>query len=380
MQNNGRNSKEVLADLKKTLAEDSKYEEGKILSSMCTNPLSIAKTTHNIFLNSNLGDPGLFPGTRRLEKEVINKLTNLLNCKNGVGFIVSGGTEANLMALWAARNIANISEPEVILPESAHFSLYKICNILSLKPVWAKLDDNYTVIPKDVKRNITKHTIAMVGTAGTSELGVVDPIAELSEIALTHNIHLHVDAALGGLMIPFIEPKDQDKLTFDFRLKGVKSLTVDPHKMGMSTIPAGAIIFRDKNLLECIKTETPYLTEMQQYTFLGTRSGGPIAATWAVFESQGRAGFEKTVKRCMKLTRFLSKKIEAAGLRLATKPTLNITAFRTPDSKQTAKQLQEKGWSVSYVPRLDCLRIVIMPHVRKRHIESFLKDLKEFVN
>jgi tyrosine decarboxylase/aspartate 1-decarboxylase len=116
---------------------------------------------------------------------------------------------------------------------------------------------------------------------GTAELGAVDPVEKLSDIALTHDVYLHVDAALGGLMLPFME----NASAFDFCLKGVKSITVDPHKMGLATVPAGGILFRDNTYLEHIKTETPYLTEDAQYTFVGTRNGASVAATWAVFES-----------------------------------------------------------------------------------------------
>jgi tyrosine decarboxylase/aspartate 1-decarboxylase len=377
MRSKGRSRRDVLADLERALQKDSKYEDGRILSSMCTKPQPIAKAAHRMFLSSNLGDAGMFPGSCRLEEKIVRGLSDLLNLQNGAGFVVSGGTEANLMALWAARNRANVCNPEVIVPESAHFSFNKICNLLQLKPVRAGLDGAFKVVPEQVERSITQHTIAIVCSAGTSELGVVDPIPKLSEIATSHNVHLHVDAALGGLIIPFLEPERQNKHAFDFRMDGVKSMTVDPHKMGMSTIPAGCVLFKEKAILEYIKTETPYLTETRQYTFTGTRSGASAAATWAVFESLGADGFKKTVRRCMKLTGFLSNEIEASGFEKVRDPMLNIVAFRTPNSKTTAQNLRNAGWFVSYVPRLDCLRIVVMPHVKQRHLEAFLEDLKK---
>jgi len=377
MENKGRNRKEILAELRQILGEDAKYEDGKILCSMCTNPQPIAKTAHQMFLCSNLGDSGLYPGSRRLEQNVLGKLADLLNGKESVGFIVSGGTEANLLALLAARNWLDVSNPEVVLPESAHFSFDKICSLLKLKPVWAELDNSYRVVSESVERCITDRTVAIVGTAGTAELGAVDPIGSLSDIALAHGIHLHVDAALGGLVIPFLEPDKRNALAFDFSLEGVKSVTVDPHKMGMSTVPAGGILFRERAFLDHIKTETPYLSDEIQYTFVGTRSAASVAATWAVFESLGREGFTKAVGRCMALTKILTKGVEALGLKLVVQPTLNIVAFRTSNSKKTAETLRKKGWFISYVPRLDCVRIVIMPHTRKKHVQNFLADLRK---
>ncbi len=107
----GRSRRDGLAELETFLGKDSRYEDGMILSSMCTSPQAIAKTAYSRFIESNLGDPGLFAGSSELEKEVINQLLDLLNCPGGAGSIVSGGTEANLTALWAARNKANISNP-----------------------------------------------------------------------------------------------------------------------------------------------------------------------------------------------------------------------------------------------------------------------------
>ena len=245
----GSNKKTVLAELKRLHRLDQRYEDGKILCSMCTKPHPIAKKAYEMFLGSNLGDPGLFPGSMQLEQEVIDQLAALLHGENCVGNIVSGGTEAKLMALLAARNMAHIKEPEVILPESAHFSFTKICSMLNLKPVYAGLDGSFRVDLASVEKCISPNTVAIVGTAGTSELGVVDPIEELSNMALKRNVWFHVDAAFGGLVLPFLPTQNK----FDFQLPAVKSMTVDPHKMGMAAIPAGGIIFKDAKLWILLK-------------------------------------------------------------------------------------------------------------------------------
>ncbi|MGD0644808.1 MAG: tyrosine decarboxylase MfnA [Candidatus Bathyarchaeia archaeon] len=367
--------KTVLAELKKIREQDERYKEGKILCSMCTNPHPIAEKAYQMFLSSNLGDPGLFRGSIRLEKEVINELSALLHGVDCVGYLVSGGTEANLMALLDARNMARANQPEVVLPQSAHFSFTKICNLLNLKPVYANLDNSFRVDSSSVEKCISKNTVAIVGTAGTAELGIVDPIDELDHIASKHNICLHVDAAFGGLVIPFLA---NAKYNFDFNLEAVKSITVDPHKMGMTAIPAGGIIFRDSKALDFIKTETPYLTDRFQYTFGGTRTGASAASTWAVFKFLGIDGFKKIVGNCMKNTQFLTNGLKNAGLELVVDPTLNIIAFRNDqNTKHLAEKLWQRGWFVSYVPRYDCVRIVIMPHVKKQHANAFLKDLVE---
>lgn len=376
MQPKGSSRKAVLTELKKIHGLDQRYEDGKILCSMCTKPNPLAKKAYKMFFDSNLGDSGLFAGSARLEKEVMQDIAALLRGKNAVGFLVSGGTEANLMALLAARNMAKVSAPEVVLPESAHFSFTKICNLLNLKPVYARLDKSFRVDPKDAEKLITRNTVAIVGTAGTAELGVVDSIDELSEIVVRHNVYLHVDAAFGGLVIPFLaNPKPS--FDFDFDLKGVQSITVDPHKMGMATIPAGGILFKEPKTLDYIKTETPYLTDRFQYTFVGTRTGAAVASAWAVFKALGMDGFQKVIGNCMKNTALLADGLEKAGFNLVVAPTLNVAAFRGKDTKGLAEKLRARGWFVSYVPRYDCIRIVVMPHVKRRHVLAFLGDLRK---
>lgn len=373
MHPDGLNRKQVSAELRKIRRLDHRYDDGKILCSMCTKPHPSAEKAYRLFLSSNLGDPGLFPGSARLEKEVIGELGALLHGENCVGNVVSGGTEANLMALLAARNAANVSIPEVVLPESAHFSFTRICRILSLKPVYAALDDSFRVDPQQVVKCISEKTIAIVGTAGTSEFGVVDPIEELSRIATQSEVWLHVDAAFGGLVIPFLA---DDKPIFDFTLDAVESMTVDPHKMGMAVIPAGGILFKHAQALESLRIETPYLTDQYQNTFVGTRSGAAVASAFAAFRSLGKEGYRKIVCKCMKTTRLLADGLTDAGFTLVVEPKLNIVTFRCDScTKRLAQKLRQQGWFISYVPRYDCIRIVVMPHVKKKHALAFLKNV-----
>ena len=254
MQPKGSSKKNVLAELKKIRTKDQPYADGRILCSLCTRPHPIAQKAYQMFIESNLGDPGLFSGTAQLEQDVITQLSGLLHNPNACGHIVSGGTEANLLALLAAKNNTSRDKSEVILPKSAHFSFTKICKILNLQPIYARLANDYTVNPFDVANLVNQKTLAIVGTAGSAELGTIDPIDKLSEIALTKAVYFHVDAAFGGLVIPFLKG---EKATFDFQNEAVQSITVDPHKMGLAAIPAGGLLFRDLKLLDSLKTKTP---------------------------------------------------------------------------------------------------------------------------
>ncbi len=373
----GLSKDKVLEVLRRVKEEDLTYDSGRILGSMCTSPHPIAKEVFCEFIESNLGDPGLFKGTRALEKDVIRMIGELLGDPNVVGHVVTGGTEANLMAMRAARNITGFAKPEIIVPRSAHFSFKKAAEILRLDLKEAMLGPDYRVDVDSVGELISSNTVAIVGVAGTTELGLVDPIPELSRLCEDEGIYLHVDAALGGFIIPFLKEAGYDLPDFDFRLGGVTSVTIDPHKMGLAPIPSGCIVFRGQEYLDSMSIETPYLTEKQQSTIVGTRSGASAAATWAVMKYMGREGYMRVVEDSMNTTHFLARELKRCGFELVTEPQLNIVAFNSPEMppEALAYELELKGWSVSISSYPPAVRIVLMPHIKKEHIEVFMEDL-----
>jgi len=138
----------ILSELETKLQLDLTYSSGKILSSMCTNPHDFAKQVYTRYFEKNLGDPSLFPGSEALEQETVSMLGSLLSNPNASGSVVSGGTEANIIALWAARNRAKKEHGEVVVPVSAHYSFEKACDLLNLKLVKVNLDSSFRM---DVK-------------------------------------------------------------------------------------------------------------------------------------------------------------------------------------------------------------------------------------
>jgi len=371
-----------MEQLKSKLKEDFTYESGKILGSMCTKPHEFAKQIYMKYLEKNLGDPGLFPATREIEKEAIRLLGSLLSNPNSCGHFVTGGTEANIVALWAARNLSNKKHGEVIVPVSAHYSFDKGADLLGLKLVKVRLNKSFQVDTDAVKKAITSKTLAIVGIAGTTDLGVVDPIPELSEIASAHSLYFHVDAAFGGFVLPFLKELGYASFDFDFRLPSVCSITVDPHKMGLAPIPAGGILFRDETFMKSVSIEVPYLAggNTRQSTIVGTRSGASAVAVWALLKHLGRDGYKAMVKRCMNLTWTLARGIENMnGVSLVTRPVMNIVGIKSDvlDIRLIAQKLREKGWAISLFSHH--IRVVVMPHVKFAHIQKFLQDLKNIV-
>lgn len=375
---------EILKELDLIQEKDLKYSSGRILGSMCSEAHPFAKEVYIKFLDSNLGDPGLFKGTKAIEEKTVNIIGGLLGLDNAYGNIVTGGTEANIMAIRAARNHARkykaVTDGEIILPRSAHFSFKKAADMMNLKIVEAELDENFKIDVESIRNKITDKTVAIVAIAGTTELGLIDPIEEISEIAYKNNIYFHVDAAFGGFSIPFLKDIGYDYPEFDFKLKGVSSITVDPHKMGLAPIPAGGIIFRKKEYLEVMAVDSPYLTVKTQSTIVGTRLGASTVATYALFKYFGRKGYSKLANELMENTKFLKESLEKIGYDIVVEPQLNIVAFNHPEKspEKLSDELEKiNGWKVSVANCPKAIRIVLMNHVTKTHLKEFLADLEK---
>jgi tyrosine decarboxylase/aspartate 1-decarboxylase len=237
--------------------------------------------------------------------------------------------------------------------------------MLGLEMRTAPLGPDLRVDPVAAESLIDDATVGLVGVVGTTEYGMVDPIPALSAIAEEHDLLLHVDAAFGGLVVPFLP----DPPPFDFSLGGVSTIAVDPHKMGMSTIPAGCLLVRDRDLLGLLNVDTPYLTVKQEYTLAGTRPGAPVVGAWAVLEHLGREGMRAVVAGCMENARRLTEGLEAFGVERAATPDVNVATFRTASAPP--------GWRVSFTRRGD-MRIVCMPHVTGDVVERFLVDAEAY--
>ncbi len=359
----------VMALLSNALRKDTSYE--RVLSAMCTRPHPVAIKAHMQFIESNMGDFGLFPGTKELEEKVIKMMGEMLGDKNACGYITTGGTESNIQALRTARNLRKKKHPNVVVPASAHFSFDKIADLLGIEIRKAALDCEFKVDMESAGALIDDNTIALVGIAGSTEFGQIDPINKLAELALSHNLFLHVDAAFGGFVIPFLDRK----YDFDFSVKGVTSITADPHKMGMSTIPAGGLLFREEACLLPLEIDTPYLTIRKQHSLTGTRSGGAVAATYAVMMHLGMEGYREIVGRCMKMTYRLVEGVKELGVEPLIDPVMNIVALDVPDPDEVRKKLRVKGWTTSITRNPRAMRLIIMPHLSEEILEHFISDL-----
>ncbi|NVM18246.1 MAG: tyrosine decarboxylase MfnA [Candidatus Lokiarchaeota archaeon] len=386
MEKNGLEKQNILHLLEKKLKKDFSYDSGSILGSMCTEPLDFAKDIYLKYISKNLGDPGLFPGTAALEDELISEIGDLFGNKNIIGTFTTGGSEANLIAMRIARNMrSDIKNPEVVVPISAHISFDKAADLLHLRLRKVKLLDNYEVDLHHYESLINKNTCAVVGVAGTTSLGIVDPIEEISNLVERKDIFFHIDAAFGGFVLPFLKRLGYQVPIWDFSVKSVGSITADPHKMGLGIIPTGGYFVKDASILQKTGFEIPYLAggPFKHFHIVGTRPGGSIIAFWVILKYLGVNGFNEIVKKCMDNTEYLVQRIsEIRGIKLAVDPVMNVVGITTENGVsicELEKALRNNNWMLGKFLDLNLIRVVIMPHVKREHLSNFAVDLEKIV-
>ncbi|MFX0149927.1 MAG: tyrosine decarboxylase MfnA [Candidatus Hodarchaeota archaeon] len=375
----------------KDIEGDLIYSSGQILSSMNSEPDHLARDVFINNLQSNLGDPALFPNTSEIEKRVIRILGDLVQLpSSGTGLILSGGSEANITALWAIRNkrmsdfkFNGYITPEIIAPESVHVSIDKAVNLLGLKLIKVPTTSQYQIDLNTVKETVNDKTIAIIGVAGTTALGTIDPLIELNRICLENTLDFHIDAAFGGLVFPFLK-SSKEKFNLSFELEALISMTIDIHKMGRVPIPGGGLLWRDRRYPKTIQFTLPYLSgKPTQTTISGTRSGASAIAFMALWDHLGYEGFKEIVNTCIINTKFLSKEMEKRGFLIPIRPVINIVGVKTPedfpiDVVTLQRDLWIHGWTTTIVNGF--LRLVVMPPTKKQKLEEFLDLLDELIN
>lgn len=380
-------SSEVTHLLETLLADDVSYASGRPIASMSTEPHSLGVEVFSKAMEKNAGRFHTFAGSAKVEREVLEMIGDLLHLDQPLGTTTSGGTESNILAMLACREAAKKKRgtPEVIAPETVHASVDKAAWILGMKLVKTKVDEQFRAVPDAVEHAIGPNTVGIFATAGTTYLGQVDPIGELGEIASNHKVPLHVDAAFGGFVIPFLSDLGIGRHAFDFQVQGVTSVSTDPHKMGLGPIPCGCILFRSERHLEAITRRVPYLrgASSVQTTLLGTRPAGSILGTWAVMKHLGRSGYRSVVQQCMKRTMLIKKRVESSPmLEFAIEPVMNILGIRTKEVpiELVTQKMEDRGWRMDMSPLPPTMRVVVMPHLTDGTLNAFLNDLEEIAS
>jgi glutamate/tyrosine decarboxylase-like PLP-dependent enzyme len=291
--------------------EDRNWETGKCSGTMYCGDhehYEFMGRAFELFAHVNALQRDICPSMTKFEGEIIAMTLDLLNASavtdtEAVGLVTSGGSGSILHAVLAYREYAaqtrGITQPNFIKPETAHPAFDKACHLLGVECRRVPVDPDTTLAdPERMAKEIDKNTIAMVGSACNYGYGTIDPIGDLSNVAIERGIGLHVDGCLGGFILPWGQQLGYDIPVFDFRIPGVTSISADTHKYGYGFKGTSVLAFRDKALRN---SQYFFMTDWTGGKYAspgieGSRSGGLLAATWAAMVSFGREGYLKYAK------------------------------------------------------------------------------------
>jgi sphinganine-1-phosphate aldolase len=378
---------EVMEKVKRLKIRDFSWKDGKIFGYVYHPGKEYADILERIymeFLYENTLNPMAFESLRQLENETISMVTDLLHGdKNVVGSMTTGGTESILLAVKAARD-KSLHEnpglnPEVIAPVSAHPAFEKAAHYLSVKLVKCPLSDDKRVDIQILQQLINPNTILLVGSAPSFPFGVVDPIEELATIATKNDLLLHVDACMGGFVLPFMKELGYEVPEFDFKIPGVTSISLDPHKYGYCNKGASVILYRNKELRKhqfFITTDWPGGI-FASATLMGTKCGAGIATAWAMINLLGFDGYKDIVDGVMKTTNKIREGVnKTEGLYIIGNPHMSLLAITSDelDIFSIGDELGKRGWLLDRLQFPNSLHMTIS----KAHIgceDEFINDL-----
>jgi len=344
---------------------------------------------------SNPLHPDLWPSAAKFEAEIVAMTANMLGAEaaraNGAevcGTLSSGGSESLLLAMktyrdWA-RATKGITEPEVIVPVSAHAAFEKAAQYFGIRLIKVPLDAEYRADLAAVREAISPKTIAIVGSAPGFPHGIIDPIPELAALALEHGIGCHVDACLGGFVLPWAERLGYPVPPFDFRLPGVTSISADTHKYGYAAKGTSVILYRSPELLHY-----QYFTVGDwpgglyfSPTFAGSRPGALSAAAWAALLAMGEAGYLEATRRILETAAQIKAGIaQIPGLKILGDP-LWVIAMGSDELNiyQVMEEMSHKGWSLNGLHRPAAFHIALtLRHTQPGVADRFLTDLRTAV-
>ncbi|KAH9772501.1 Sphingosine-1-phosphate lyase [Citrus sinensis] len=355
---------------------------------------SLINEACSMFAHTNPLHLDIFQSVARFEAEVIAMTAALLGNKEKAsggqvcGNMTSGGTESILLAVKSSRdymrNKRGITRPEMIIPVSAHSAYDKAAQYFNIKLWRVPVDKEFRADVKAIKKYINRNTILIVGSAPGFPHGIIDPIQELGELALSHGTCLHVDLCLGGFVLPFAKKLGYPIPPFDFSVQGVTSISVDVHKYGLA--PKGTSVVGLENYPLFYEIRILNLTEWSgglyvSPTVAGSRPGGLIAGAWAALMSLGQEGYLENTKAIMEVSESIQKGIkEIPELFIIGRPDMTIVAFGSDvvDIFEVNDIMSSKGWHLNPLQRPNSIHIcVTLQHVAV--VDVFRRDLRESV-
>lgn len=383
----GSSPDEVMAELRELRVGDVDWRAGRAFSlTYLATPeaLELSERAYAMFAGENALNVAAFPSLRRMQADVLGFVADLFQAPQGwAGFLTSGGTESLLMVSYAARRRrGDVGRPNIVLPTSAHAAFEKACAYFGIESRRVPVRNDWRADVAAMASAIDADTVLLVGSAPQYPQGVVDPIAELGEVAAARNIPLHVDSCIGGMVLPFIDPFGSAEHPFDFTVAGVTSISVDLHKYGYAAKGSGVIVYRSREL----RDHQTFVTDnwlgglYGSSGVLGTKSGGPIASSWAMIRHFGRDGYADLARRTRATTLLLAEGISSiVPLFVMTKPDSTLICFGSGDeavpTNAVADALRARGWWVDRQGPPATLHMTVSAH-HEHVVADFIEALR----
>jgi glutamate/tyrosine decarboxylase-like PLP-dependent enzyme len=393
MPDTGQGSADVLRQLETFKEHDPNYKDGRVWSLVYyldEDHSAFLKESYHRFACENGLNPTAFKSLKKFETDVISATADILNgSKDVCGVVTSGGTESCLMAVKTYRDMARdkrrVKHPEMIMPETAHVAWFKASEYFGVKIRLVPLLDDLTPNLKKLKRMINRNTVMILGSAPEYPHGTIDPIEAMGEIAQKRKIPLHVDACVGGFILPFMEMNGEELPLWDYRVPGVTSISADIHKYGYAAKGASTITYRN---LDYLRYQMFVYQDWPGGVFassalLGTRPGGAYAAAWGVLQYFGKSGYRALARDTLEAVNRLKAGVEnIPELEVMGNPQGPLFAYKSisPDLNIYAvgDQMDAMGWQVNRNQFPSGLHaMVTAQHLQV--VDQYLADLEKAV-
>jgi glutamate/tyrosine decarboxylase-like PLP-dependent enzyme len=383
----GRPKSELFAQMRALRDHDVAWRHGRAFSLVFDagdEVSELLREAYSLFFAENGLNPTAFPSLRQFETEVVAMTAALLGGgAETVGNMTSGGTESLLLAVKTARDwgraVRGIAEPEMILPVTAHPAFDKAGHYFGVKIRRTPVGPDFRADVQAARAAVNRNTILLVGSAPQYPHGVVDPIRALAAVAQEHSLLCHVDACVGGMMLPFVRRLGYAVPDFDLSVPGVTSISADLHKYGYAAKGASVLLYADnavrRHQLFAVMDWPGGIYASP--TIAGTRPGGAIAAAWAVMNFLGEDGYLRLAETVMKSVSAIREGIRAIpGLKVLGEPEMSVMALASDglDIYEVGDELTPRGWYLDRQHHPPSLHLTIHPG-HSAVAEEFLHDL-----
>jgi glutamate/tyrosine decarboxylase-like PLP-dependent enzyme len=391
---NGLSPQQISQAFDEVSRNDVRWQDGKAFSlayNAGPDVLRVAEDAYKRFAGANALNTGAFPSLRQMQSEVLDMVGVWLGSPTtAAGYFTSGGTESILMAVKAARDQfrdeSSVTHPNIVLPTSAHAAFDKAAAYFGVELRRVAVRTDWRADVEAMARQIDSNTILIVGSSPQYPQGVIDDIPALANIALQHNVNFHVDACMGGVSLAYLSRLNHQIPPWNLAVNGVTSISVDLHKFGYTSKGASVIMYANKLL----RSFQGFFTDQwlggvyASSGMLGTKSGGPIAAAWAVMHYLGDDGYLRLTRSARVATEKLAQHINThPHLSLLAQPDALLLSFVATNPKRlniyaVADEMWKRGWYIDRQEPPQSLHCTINA-VHESVIEAMIVDLDECI-